>query len=320
MALGNAISVTLANARLFEQTYRQAERDGLTELLNRQAVDARYERMVHRAMTTGQPFSVVLIDLDGLKAINDTFGHRAGDDALRTFARILANRLTADDVAGRYGGDEFMALLAGKDALEAEAWVAAVLRDVDAFNAEQRYPFPIAISVGVAGWTEGPDPVTAADRKLYRQKRRRQSPFGAGPTEAERAASDLLQGMRRVLGAPWAGVVRFDLSFPLSWLAISGAAELRIDPAGLRETLERGIRLQQPRNDGLTLVASPCWQADRVAGALVALVPAERAAEAESTVADFAHAAAVLLSAPTGRNGAVAQVARLTALYDLARS
>jgi diguanylate cyclase (GGDEF)-like protein len=105
-----------------------AETDGLTGLANRRAFDTALDRAVRRARRTQKPLSLLLLDLDHFKALNDTAGHLAGDEALRHFGQILAHAAgRPDDVAARYGGEEFALILPGADrpgALEVARMIA----------------------------------------------------------------------------------------------------------------------------------------------------------------------------------------------------
>jgi diguanylate cyclase (GGDEF)-like protein/PAS domain S-box-containing protein len=97
----------------------QSIRDALTGLYNRRYLDEIFERELSRAARSGQPVSVIMGDLDHFKAVNDTYGHRGGDDVLRVFGQLVARNCRGSDIACRYGGEEFMLLLpemSGQDA------------------------------------------------------------------------------------------------------------------------------------------------------------------------------------------------------------
>ncbi len=318
--LGNLIAVTLSNASLYAKTLRAAEHDGLTGLLNRQTIDARYDSMLQLAEETGKPFAAALMDLDGLKAINDSFGHRAGDDAIRGFAHLLAISTPDDAFIGRFGGDEFLVLLPGTDMQAVQQWVKAVQAGVDAQNSQGDLPFPVEFSVGAGAWPETADPIAAADHQLYQHKRRRHSPAGSGPSELERAAGELLNGLRRLRGATWAGLLRLDSFQSPAWLAQSGETMAVIDPQLVSATLARGETVEQKLDEDWALLVVSCSHLGRLTGALAAVVPAVETPAALSTLTAFAEAAAVLVVSPNGRSGTAAQVARLSALYEIARS
>jgi two-component system cell cycle response regulator len=134
-------------------TWRLATIDPLTGIANRQAVLSRIEEELVRAARYQRPVSVVLVDLDHFKRLNDSYGHAAGDAVLRHVAQLLAANVRAVDVAGRYGGEEFLILLPETD-VDAAAGLAEKLRRIVgnaevALNDGER--LRITLSAGVAG-------------------------------------------------------------------------------------------------------------------------------------------------------------------------
>ncbi|MBV6477262.1 MAG: hypothetical protein MOGDAGHF_02952 [Rhodocyclaceae bacterium] len=97
--------------RLQEELREQAVRDGLTNLFNRRYLDETLERELARAKREGYPLSLVMIDIDHFKKLNDTYGHQAGDKVLRELAALLWGDIRAEDVPCRYGGEEFLVML-----------------------------------------------------------------------------------------------------------------------------------------------------------------------------------------------------------------
>ena len=134
-------------------TWRLATIDPLTGIANRQAVLSRVEEELARAVRYGRPLSVILVDLDHFKRLNDSHGHAAGDAMLRHIAQLLAGNVRSVDVAGRYGGEEFLILLPETD-VDAAAALAEKLRRVVA-NAQvpvgDGVTVSITMSAGVAG-------------------------------------------------------------------------------------------------------------------------------------------------------------------------
>ncbi len=127
--------------------------DPLTGVLNRQALIGRIEAELERAGRYGRPLSLVLVDLDHFKRVNDTHGHSAGDTVLREFAAVLQANVRAVDIVGRYGGEEFMLVLPETDA-DAAATMAEKLRRVVAgrqIRIEDGNVLTITMSAGVAG-------------------------------------------------------------------------------------------------------------------------------------------------------------------------
>src|SRR5262249_10828700 len=105
----------LANLRSIAATETQAGNDALTGLPNSRALREGLTRMVAQARRTGSPLSAILCDLDNFRRLNEMFGHARGDDVLAALGEKLANTVRASDVAGRYGGEEFLVLLPETD-------------------------------------------------------------------------------------------------------------------------------------------------------------------------------------------------------------
>ncbi|MDM7921957.1 MAG: diguanylate cyclase [Pyrinomonadaceae bacterium] len=145
--------------------------DSLTGLMNRGYIEERLIEEMNRASRYRFPMSLLMIDVDHFKSYNDSFGHPAGDVALRLVASVLKRTLRAADVAARYGGEEFAVLLP-QTPVEQANWIAERIR-----QRVERTEFPkrqVTISVGVAGYAnEFEDPkdwITAADMALYEAK------------------------------------------------------------------------------------------------------------------------------------------------------
>jgi diguanylate cyclase (GGDEF)-like protein len=109
--------IALENARLHGIVERQALVDGLTGIANRRHCEDSLTTEIARAERLGTPFTLILADLDDFKAINDVHGHTTGDDVLREFASVLRATVRDSDLAGRWGGEEFLLLLPGADAV-----------------------------------------------------------------------------------------------------------------------------------------------------------------------------------------------------------
>ena len=162
--------------RLLE-TEGLADRDVLTPLLNRRAFVREIGRAQAFAERYDAPATVVYFDLDGFKAVNDRFGHPAGDLALKAVAERLLSNIRGSDVAARLGGDEFGVLLAQTDAATAAVKAAALQRLIEASPADLgEWSAPLRISFGVRGLDPGIDPehlLGEADAAMYGQKRAR---------------------------------------------------------------------------------------------------------------------------------------------------
>ncbi len=167
--------VALVGARLMTELSRLSRHDSLTELLNRRALNDLLRDEARRAIRANQPFSVLMIDADYFKGINDRFGHAAGDEALRHLALILRTEMRDVDRVGRFGGEEFIVLLPGTSASEAlsaaERLRDALLRRPWAWQGEV---LRLTVSTGVAAWRGPHDEVDLllkrADAAMYRAK------------------------------------------------------------------------------------------------------------------------------------------------------
>jgi diguanylate cyclase (GGDEF)-like protein len=166
--------VALENARLHGMVERQALVDGLTGLANRRACSEALQAETARAERLETPLCVVLADLDEFKDVNDAYGHAVGDEVLRAFAGVLRETLRDSDVAGRWGGEEFLLLLPGAD----EEGAAQLAERVRAALSGREIPGAAGLSVTASFGVAEYEPqssieqlVAAADRALYRAKR-----------------------------------------------------------------------------------------------------------------------------------------------------
>ncbi|MES2949864.1 MAG: diguanylate cyclase [Pseudomonadota bacterium] len=148
-----------------------AATDALTGVANRRAFDHGLTREIERARASGQPLSIVLLDIDHFKRVNDTLGHGVGDDVLRQLARELARKFRSNDLFARLGGEEFIAMLPAVALADAQHR-AQVLCDLCA-TLDFGLGRPLTISIGVAQWngTETANELVArCDAALYRAK------------------------------------------------------------------------------------------------------------------------------------------------------
>ena len=156
---------------LAQEVYKMALLDPLTGLFNRRFIERRLEDEIKRSERHGLPLSVILIDLDQFKQVNDTYGHGGGDALLRAFAERLTKATRGSDTAARYGGDEFLVVLPEckpENVGHVLKRLEGIRLDIDQRN------LPIALS---AGWAEllsgesGQDLLARADANLYANKR-----------------------------------------------------------------------------------------------------------------------------------------------------
>jgi diguanylate cyclase (GGDEF)-like protein len=168
--------MALENARLHRIVERQALSDGLTGLANRRHAEESLATELSRADRFGGPLSVVVTDIDDFKTVNDEHGHPVGDTVLCEFARLLESSVRDVDVAGRWGGEEFLLILPGTDAegaVRLAGRIRALLEDRTMVTPEG-VPVRITSSFGVAAYEEGTSAeelVAAADAALYEAKR-----------------------------------------------------------------------------------------------------------------------------------------------------
>jgi diguanylate cyclase (GGDEF)-like protein len=170
--VADQVTVAVNHARLFAQMQEQALTDGLTGCFNRRSFEMQLERDLHLATRMRQPLSLIMLDVDKFKLVNDTYGHDAGDMALRTLAEVLREELRGVDTAARYGGEEFAVILPQAD-LDGALIVAERLR-----NRIEQTEMPgighITASLGVATFpfhaSSRDGLVTTADRALYQAK------------------------------------------------------------------------------------------------------------------------------------------------------
>jgi diguanylate cyclase (GGDEF)-like protein len=175
-SLASHAAIALENARLHRIVERQALVDGLTGIANRRQCEEALATEIARADRLGTPLTIVLADLDDFKLVNDEHGHATGDDVLREFAAVLRHTVRESDLAGRWGGEEFLLLLPGSDA-EGGAHLADRVRTAiqeRSFLGRDGSVVTVTASFGVAHHQLGGDErelFGAADRALYRAKR-----------------------------------------------------------------------------------------------------------------------------------------------------
>ena len=175
-AIGAYIAIAIENARLFSQVQRLATIDGLTGVLNRRRLTETIEDAHLKAKRYVRTAGILMIDLDHFKRVNDTYGHEAGDEVLRTVSRTFSERLRSSDAIGRFGGEEFVVLLPETDLAGASALAERLRKAV----ADLKIQLPGGQTVGVTASfgvsvLQPEDPtyeavLRRADQALYRSK------------------------------------------------------------------------------------------------------------------------------------------------------
>ena len=182
-AVGLVLDVTTEKA-MEEQMLRMIMSDALTGVANRRAFDQALRGHWRRCTREAQPVAVLMIDIDNFKRFNDTFGHLVGDEVLCAVARALDSGIRQDDdFLARFGGEEFAVVLPGATREIALATAQRLVRAVRAVTVRQAADWSLSVSIGVAGWHPGEDPIKSgdalahADHALYAAK-------GAGKNQA----------------------------------------------------------------------------------------------------------------------------------------
>lgn len=172
-SLADSAAVAIENAQLFEEVKALSLIDPLTGLANRRALERDLARDF-AAARRGRPLTAVLFDIDGFKRFNDTLGHMAGDEALRALGAVLQKESRAMNLAARYGGDEFLALMSDADVLGATTYAQRTRERFCA--AVEHFGQQLDLTYGIAAYDpsmESPaELIAAVDRALYRAKAR----------------------------------------------------------------------------------------------------------------------------------------------------
>jgi diguanylate cyclase (GGDEF)-like protein len=178
----------IANALVFEQAQEQLLTDVLTGLPNRRHLERHLAEQVARVQRHGGQFSVLVLDMDGFKQINDEFGHQAGDSALKEVAQVLRGSLRPYDVCARFAGDEFVLVIAECDRVQAERRRLDLQQAIASLWVEPLPGriVPLSISVGAATYPDeagtAEDAIRVADQRMYQDKADRKR--GAPPRPA----------------------------------------------------------------------------------------------------------------------------------------
>ena len=149
--------------------------DPLTQLFNRRAMEEFVNREVTRVNRMGTQLTFLMVDIDGFRNVNSSFGHRAGDEVLVEVARILKNNFRGADLLFRYGGDEFLVVMPETSEEQAEIAVRRLLRAAESWNVSNKRGFDLVLNWGISAHVAGSEiseVLREADRKLYQSKRK----------------------------------------------------------------------------------------------------------------------------------------------------
>ena len=185
------------NARHHAAAQEIALTDALTGIPNSRALPLQFHQEANRASRQSTPFCILMMDLDGFKAINDTYGHQMGDEFLVEISRIIAAEMRSYDFFARYGGDEFVAILPGLTEQALEELTERIVRAVESFSMPMRdeQNLSVGVSIGAARYqTEGTsleDLLRIADQRMYQNKKFRKQSDGmrTGELNAELLAA-----------------------------------------------------------------------------------------------------------------------------------
>ena len=174
ITVGETIKLSLSNLKLRDELRQQAIQDPLTGLFNRRYLDETLPRELNRALRLVAPLCIVMLDIDGFKQFNDSFGHGPGDTLLREFAKILHTHLRKSDITCRYGGDEFVIILTDSsiaDTQERVEQIRRLLEELQHIQFGEQSIAMITLSAGIAympdhGTTES-ELLKAADEAMY---------------------------------------------------------------------------------------------------------------------------------------------------------
>jgi diguanylate cyclase (GGDEF)-like protein len=184
---------SLVRTRLYQQAERLATTDGLTGLLNRRTFNVQLEARLREAQRYQRPLSLLLLDIDHFKKVNDTHGHPAGDAVLRGVARVAQKAARETDQVARYGGEEMAVILPETDGKGALAIAERLRKAVEATpHATERGSLRVTVSIGISTSAQSAEElIELADRALYRAKQGGRNRVEAANRASLRVGADL---------------------------------------------------------------------------------------------------------------------------------
>jgi len=174
--LGNQAATSIANAKLYEEIERLAVTDGLTGLFNHRHFQETLAQEFNRLERFSEPISLLIIDIDHFKKINDSYGHPVGDAVLKKVSGIIRKTIRNIDIPARYGGEEFAVILLGTDTNGALKMAERLRKSIaDAKFSSEQNAFNVTVSIGISTnareMRKKEDLVEQADKALYNAKR-----------------------------------------------------------------------------------------------------------------------------------------------------
>jgi diguanylate cyclase (GGDEF)-like protein len=171
-----SLSLALANLNLRSTLKEQSIRDPLTGMYNRRYMEETLEREILRASRRKEPLGVIMLDIDHYKKFNDTYGHQAGDAVLQSLGQFLSTSIRGEDIACRYGGEEFILLMPGAGLEETRKRAEDLREKVHYLNVTfqgeilKTVTFSLGVSVFPQHGNTGEQLIQSADLALYRAK------------------------------------------------------------------------------------------------------------------------------------------------------
>ncbi|HVI40047.1 MAG TPA: sensor domain-containing diguanylate cyclase [Anaerovoracaceae bacterium] len=174
--MSNQISIVINNQKLYREILYLSRYDSLTHFLNRDSFERETTELLNDPSKDAANLYFVLMDLDDLKAVNDTFGHHFGDETIINFSDIIRNHLGKNDICGRYGGDEFAAAIQGDNMCVNHILEESKKEFMELKNKDQAGAFTPSFSYGKASFEEGHCSLDAlyklADSRMYATKKK----------------------------------------------------------------------------------------------------------------------------------------------------